>query len=172
LADCVAFGIAPGFLAYRAYLSGMMISLFGYEVDAGVAIAAIFPLCAAYRLARFNVDHVPDSFSGLPSPVAGILVALVPVCIAGTIIQQGWPKILFIVAFVATAFLMVSTIRFSKPQATIAKYFPGIRIVLLVLFLAAFVFIFKKWSVFVVVGIYIIAGLLSFVIQFIQDHRY
>lgn len=172
LADCVAFGVAPGFLAYKAYLSGMYIHLLGFEADAGVLVAAIFPLCAAYRLARFNVDHVPDSFSGLPSPVAGIIVALVPVCFRVMTFQGGWLKTAFAIAFVATAFLMVSTIRFSKPQTAIAKHFPGIRIILLVVFLAVFIIVFKKWSVFIVIGIYIISGLVSFIIQFIQDHRY
>ncbi len=172
LADCVAFGVAPGFLAYRAYFSGMYVHLFGFEADAGVLVAAIFPLCAAYRLARFNVDHVPDSFSGLPSPIAGVIVALAPVFFTVLMFQSGWLKIAFAIVFVATAFLMVSTIRFSKPQAAIATHFPGIRIILLVIFLAVFIVVFKKWSVFIIIGIYIISGLVSFIIQFIQDHRY
>ncbi len=172
LADCVAFGVAPGFLAYRAFFSGMLVSLMGYDIDMGVAVAAIFPLCAAYRLARFNVDHVPDSFSGLPSPVAGVIVALVPVFFPIALFNSLWSLIFLTTGFVVTAFLMVSTIRFSKPQTTIAKHFPGIRIILLVIFLAVFIIVFKKWSVFIVIGIYIISGLVSFIIQFIQDQRY
>lgn len=172
LADCVAFGVAPGFLAYKAFFSGMNITFGGYELDAGVALAAIFPLCAAYRLARFNVAHEPESFSGLPSPVAGIIVALVPVFFRVGMFRTGWMKVALIIGFVLIAFLMVSTIRFSKPQTTITKYFSGIRIVLLLLFFAAIVVFFKKWSVFIFIGIYIVSGFVSFIIQFIQDRRY
>ncbi|MCX7677745.1 MAG: CDP-alcohol phosphatidyltransferase family protein [Spirochaetes bacterium] len=172
LADCVAFGVAPGFLAYKAFFSGMNVAFVGYEFDVGVAIAAIFPLCAAYRLARFNVSHEPDSFSGLPSPAAGIIVALVPVFFPVMAFRFGWKKIALIIAFIVTAFLMVSTIRFSKPQTTIAKYFSGIRIVLLILFFIAVIVVFRKWSIFIFIGIYIVSGFVSFIIQFIQDRRY
>ena len=173
LADCVAFGVAPGFLAYGAYLKGINLTMLGLTADMGVLVAAIFPLCAAYRLARFNVDHVPDSFSGLPSPVAGVIVALVPVCftIPG-MLQSGVPRTVFAVGFVITALLMVSTIRFTKPQASTMKNITGIKLVLLVVFIALLVKFFKKWTVFIIIGIYIISGLLSFIIQFIQDHKY
>jgi len=51
LADCVTFGVAPGYLAYQAYLSGMFVPVFGKSVDIGIFVASIFPICAAYRLA-------------------------------------------------------------------------------------------------------------------------
>lgn len=173
LADCVAFGVAPGFLAYRAYLTGVNAGMFGMTIDFGVLIAAIFPLCAAYRLARFNVDHVSDSFSGLPSPVAGVIIALVPVCFASpALLQEGVPRIIFSIAFVVTALLMVSTIRFTKPQASTMKNITGIKLVLLAVFITLLVIFFKQWTVFIIIGLYIMSGLVSFIIQFIQDHKY
>ncbi len=151
LADCVAFGIAPGFLAYKAYLNGINITMFGFTADIGVLIAAVFPLCAAYRLARFNVDHVPDSFSGLPSPVAGVIVALVPVCFTAQLsLHAGIPQVIFAIGFVITAILMVSTIRFTKPQPSIMKNITGIKIILLVLLIVLLVIFFKKWSIFII----------------------
>ena len=66
LADCVAFGVAPGYLAYKTYLSGLCVTLAGLPVDLAILLAAIFPVCAAYRLARFNIRSTPGSFSGLP----------------------------------------------------------------------------------------------------------
>ncbi len=172
LADCVAFGVAPGFLAYKAYLTGLNVTHFGLEADLGVLVAAVFPLCAAYRLARFNVDHAPNSFSGLPSPMAGISVALVPVCFSSPLLQGGWPRIIFIAAFVVTALLMVSTIRFTKPQASTMKNITGIKLVILVAIIALLVLFFKKWTVFIIIGMYIMSGFVSFIIQFIQDHKY
>jgi CDP-diacylglycerol--serine O-phosphatidyltransferase len=86
LADCVTFGVAPGYLAYKAYLVDLTVTLPGAAsaLNMGMFVAAIFPICAAYRLARFNVEHVPNSFSGLPSPIAGIIMALVPIVVVPT----------------------------------------------------------------------------------------
>ena len=69
LVDLVAFGVAPAALAYAAgpgYLDEL----------AGVA-AAVYVVCAALRLALYNVT--PDSstagtFRGMPSTLAGALV--------------------------------------------------------------------------------------------------
>ena len=55
LADCVTFGVAPGYLAYQTYLGGTSVALAGHPIDLGILIAAVFPVCAAYRLARYNV---------------------------------------------------------------------------------------------------------------------
>lgn len=171
LADCVTFGVAPGYLAYKAYLSGMVLPMFVMPVDMGIFIAAVFPVCAAYRLARFNVIHDPDSFSGLPSPVAGIIVALVPVCFTmQSVFQSGIPRIVFSICFVVVALLMVSTVKYSKPQETIT--ITKIKIAIFLVFVAILVFLFKQWAVFIIIGLYILSGIVSFIIQLIQDHRY
>lgn len=70
LSDCVAFGVAPGLVAYAYGLQGL--GRWGW------AAAFIYVACAALRLARFNVQHdTADKrfFTGLPSPSAAGLVA-------------------------------------------------------------------------------------------------
>ena len=73
LSDIVSFGVAPAFLVYALFLES--------EGTFGLIIAALPILCAAVRLARFNVGFEPvkkEFFEGLPVPVqAYILVALV-----------------------------------------------------------------------------------------------
>ncbi|HEX7534277.1 MAG TPA: CDP-diacylglycerol--serine O-phosphatidyltransferase [Syntrophales bacterium] len=175
LADCVAFGIAPGYLAYSAYLSHVSFSLNGTKyVPVGMFIAAAFPLCAAYRLARFNVGHDSDSFSGLPSPIAGIVMALVPIAFSdpGDIRRH---LLIFVPAFIAVALLMVSTVKFSKPQAKAFNKIHGLKLVLLIVLIVLLSIILRKWLIFISIGlilIYIFTGLYSFLIQFIQDRRY
>lgn len=69
LADMLAFGVAPAILIYSYALSE-----FG---RIGIACAFVFTACAAFRLARFNVQiGVVDKkyFVGLASPLAAILV--------------------------------------------------------------------------------------------------
>ena len=79
LADLTTFGIAPGFLVYKMILEKYKLDILstGNLFPIGMLIAAIFPICAAYRLARFTVDHDPGSFTGLPSPIAGVIIAAV-----------------------------------------------------------------------------------------------
>jgi len=168
LADCVAFGVAPGYLAYKAYLIGTTLPVLGRPVDFGIFIASIFPICAAYRLARFNVSHARDSFTGLPSPMAGIIIALVPICFRNVHI----PKILFALFFSFVGVLMVSTFRYSKPQSSFFKNIQGIKLVIFLAVLVALVVFLKQWAVFVLISLYLMSGILSFIIQFIQDHKY
>lgn len=69
LADLLAFGIAPAILIYSFALVPLG--------RIGIACAFVFTACAAFRLARFNVQiGVVDKkyFVGLASPLAAILV--------------------------------------------------------------------------------------------------
>lgn len=187
LADCVAFGVAPGYLAYRTYLMGTGRSLLGF--DAGILIAAVFPLCAAYRLARFNVGatspgqnpeevpaesprcgspHPGPAFSGLPSPVAGIVVALAALCFPpGSI-----PGPLFAALFLLVGFLMISTIGYSKPQSFVLKNLRGLKLAGLILLVVLLLFLFRFWIILLFIAVYIVSGLVGYIIQFIEEHRY
>lgn len=70
LADLIAFGVAPSILAMHA---GNLLAL----ERLGWVVAFLFTVCAALRLARFNVTTGPYKgwFEGLPSPAAGGMVA-------------------------------------------------------------------------------------------------
>ena len=80
LADVVSFGVAPGLILYQL----LRIS-FAQEAD-GIDTAIVwllpsmfFPMAAAWRLARFNIDPVQrEGFEGVPTPAAGLLIASFP----------------------------------------------------------------------------------------------
>lgn len=174
LADCVTFGVAPGYLAYAGFLPNFPMPLGGRIFELNVFIAAVYPVCAAYRLARFNVDHSPTSFSGLPSPIAGIAMALVAIAFTDASMVRHHPA-LFIPAFVIVGLLMVSTLKFSKPQSILLSRMHGIQLVVLLVIIAALGIIVHKYILFIImglIGLYIISGIIAFVIQFIQDHKY
>ncbi|WP_088041998.1 CDP-diacylglycerol--serine O-phosphatidyltransferase [Bacillus sp. EAC] len=100
LADIVTFGVAPSYLVYCTQFSN--------EGILGLAIAGLFPLFGAYRLARFNVTPISTSlkyFTGVPITAAGGLVAFL------TLFGNRIPQIVIITVFVALAFLMVSKIK-------------------------------------------------------------
>jgi len=174
LADCVTFGVAPGYLAFAAFLPEMTITLSGRGIGMQMFVAAVYPICAAYRLARFNVDHSTHSFSGLPSPIAGIFMALVPIAFNDPTTISSHPFI-FVPVYVFLGLLMVSTVRFSKPQSYILSNLHGIKLVVLAVIIIAVGIIFHKYILLIsigLLGLYIVSGLISFVIQFIQDHKY
>jgi CDP-diacylglycerol---serine O-phosphatidyltransferase len=165
LADCVAFGIAPGFLSYNAYLTGIHEPYFSMPIDLGILIAAIFPICAAYRLARFNVLTESSMLTGLPSPAAGIIIALIPMY------NIEMPKFLFALIFIIIALLMVSTVKYSKPKYLIDNIH-GIKLIIFAVIVVLLSIFFKQWIILILFVLYIISGLFSFIIQFIQEHKY
>jgi CDP-diacylglycerol--serine O-phosphatidyltransferase len=98
LADIINCGVAPAFLVYYWSLHGGMLGRF----DLYLLVAFFFVACAAGRLARFNVDaeknlfqdnvsphdnstapqtskprFAPTEFSGIPTPVAAMLLCTV-----------------------------------------------------------------------------------------------
>jgi CDP-diacylglycerol--serine O-phosphatidyltransferase len=88
LADVVSFGVAPGMIIYQMLSDS--ISLYGPTfVDSGsvnitliLITPVIMPVCAALRLAKFNIDTTQTtSFKGLPTPANAL--AVISVVIAG-----------------------------------------------------------------------------------------
>jgi CDP-diacylglycerol--serine O-phosphatidyltransferase len=87
MADMVTFGVAPAFIAVE--LVGVQTPFLSERGDwlfdrSAVMIAGLYVVCAALRLARFNIEvqsaqlHDHLSFKGLPTPgAAGTVAALV-----------------------------------------------------------------------------------------------
>ena len=110
LADLVSFGVAPGVLIYSWALSSYGL--------VGLAVVFAFVGCGALRLARYNVlAATADNrhFLGLPIPAAAATIASL-MLLDHHILRLGRevkPVLILIVTFVL-AFLMVSTIKYTK----------------------------------------------------------
>ncbi|HVN86563.1 MAG TPA: CDP-diacylglycerol--serine O-phosphatidyltransferase [Candidatus Binatia bacterium] len=108
LSDLVAFGVAPGILAYRWALEP-------WE-SWGWLAASLYVTCGALRLARFNVqyDNVEKRhFIGLPIPAAADVVAstvLVYYKFGGT--GATHKHLLVLLVIYALAALMVSNVKY------------------------------------------------------------
>ena len=107
LADLVAFGVAPGILAYLWALKDF--KQFGWVA------AFLFVVCGALRLARFNVQQGsfdPRYFNGLPIPAAAMMVATTVAFYyeMGEMSPQGSRFIL--VMMYVLSFLMVSNVKY------------------------------------------------------------
>jgi len=106
LADIITFGMAPAFLAYAWVLKP-----FG---RLGWMAAFLFLLCAALRLARFNITKTDVStthFIGLPSPAAAVVVASLVIGFEDLFATRINPFIMVMVIY-ALAFLMVSNLKY------------------------------------------------------------
>jgi CDP-diacylglycerol--serine O-phosphatidyltransferase len=108
LADVVSFGLAPGILIYAWALVP-----FG---RVGWLAAFLYVICAALRLARFNVQsQTVESkwFQGIPTPVAAMMIATTLMFFYKMgIVDVKYIPVLLMTYFLAL--LMVSTVRYNS----------------------------------------------------------
>lgn len=143
LADVVSFGVAPAFLVHRIVLR----DVFQDVQELGWLIAAVYLICGAFRLARFNcLALLPKSqnnnsgeFTGVPIPAAAGMVASL------TLFLMWWDEKNFAVGtwryvlpvlLLFLSYLMVSEIKypsFKKLNWRAAKPFHKMLTILLVL---------------------------------------
>jgi len=103
--DVVSFGIAPAVMMYHWAFHAL-------ADEFGVAVTFFYALCAASRLARFNISAENlKSFTGLPTPGAAVFV--VSVINTAPYEQTSFlMRVVGTVVMIATGYLMVSTIEF------------------------------------------------------------
>jgi len=105
--DLVSFGIGPAILVYSWCFKAL-------ADEFGVFFSFVYALCAASRLARFNIsDPNPKGFVGLPTPGAAGMVAAV-VNFAPRIQPSQYLLLGGAVLMGSLAYLMVSNIAFFK----------------------------------------------------------
>lgn len=95
LADMVSFGVAPGLIIWHLFKASMgtdaeaSLALFGISNLIIIAISAIMPVCAALRLAKFNIDTTQTtSFKGLPTPANAL--AVISIALGGYYSGSEW----------------------------------------------------------------------------------
>lgn len=107
LADLVSFGVAPSILIYKLY--GFM--SFGFL---GYILVLIFPICGAYRLARYNITSFDGTFSGIPITIAGLIMALFSLVQLTLLKNVSINPLLPIIFLVVLSYLMVSKFKLKK----------------------------------------------------------
>ncbi|GIP55726.1 MULTISPECIES: CDP-diacylglycerol--serine O-phosphatidyltransferase [Paenibacillus] len=101
LSDIISFGIAPALIMY-------LISFHDLPQTGLVwVVTAIFPMCGALRLARFNVQKgIPGYFIGLPIPAAGGVLATL------SLFHKDFSAPYFIISMLLLSYLMVSSVKY------------------------------------------------------------
>lgn len=174
LADIVSFGIAPALLVFFLILSPTQ----GYPVfrEIGWFFAFIYLLCAAIRLARFNVITNPflfrdkkDShrdFVGLPVPAAAVTVASLVLFLLkvaeGDRLLHRWALVLpVLMALIAV--LMVSTVRYPSGKHLDLQTKTRLTTFILIFIIVAGILLFNEIGLLAVMLGYIGYGLLRHV---------
>lgn len=100
LSDVISFGVAPAFIMYVVAFSTL-------TPAAAWIITAIFPICGALRLARFNVKTgVPGYFIGLPIPAAGGILCTL------ALFHTNIPHYVLIISSILLSYLMISNVKY------------------------------------------------------------
>jgi CDP-diacylglycerol--serine O-phosphatidyltransferase len=113
ISDIVSFGVAPAVLIYVWTLMD--------KGKLGLMAVIVYVVCAALRLARFNVQSGTVerfSFTGLPSPVAaGLMVS--PLMLIASLKIMPDERVLwyYLIAAPVIGLLMVSNVKYTKRPA-------------------------------------------------------
>lgn len=153
LSDVISFGVAPAFIMY-----GVILNELGWV---GTVITAIFPICGALRLARFNVaTGSPNYFIGLPITAAGGVLATL--ALYHDIMPS--PMVTLPLFMLFLAYLMVSNVKypnFKKVGVPKSAYYVVPAILLIVIGVFVFYPEFANRLVFLPLAIYALYGVLK-----------
>ncbi len=168
LADVISFGIAPGLLMYVLHFHQYSMELFKIELPIGVALSSVYPVCAVYRLARFNTNEKSSFFVGLPSPIAAL--SILSLAILFFYKNYSMSSISIILIFVFVSLLMISRIQFKKTPNFFNLPLNFIRIFLLILIIILCCYYFDWfWTLFSILMLYLFSSLYLFIINVIQN---
>jgi CDP-diacylglycerol--serine O-phosphatidyltransferase len=182
LSDLVSFGVAPAMMIYMLVLKDMK--------KIGIAIAVLYVLCSALRLARYNVMALKgisfDNFKGLPTPAsAGVFISFVlsyellgP---EGTgldfktipILMQNMPAFFkaMPVIMVALSFLMVSNIPYYSFKHLHLTRTRTIRFLVMLIVIAILIFVFPQNIFFIIFVTYTLSGFIMLISQSIKKRK-
>ncbi|MBA3683644.1 MAG: phosphatidylcholine/phosphatidylserine synthase [Planctomycetes bacterium] len=190
LSDVVSFGVAPAILMHRLMLGHP--AVFGYGERLLWFCAVFYPVMAAIRLARYNVEHSDEAtpyFRGLPSPGAAAVVCSWIILHQKSEEFRGWigsPLMIgetyhglgdldafrwFLVGIgMVSALTMVSTLRFPHFGNTLLGRMSFRKMIILLLLCAALVWDYAITLALVTTG-YLAGGLLYGVYAMFQQWR-
>ena len=111
LADLVSFGVAPSILIYTVF----ELNEPGVLGIIGFIILLAFPICGAFRLARYNTAQFDGVFTGIPITIVGCFMALFSLLLV--LFNVELTQIITyvtIILMIVGSYLMVSKIHLKK----------------------------------------------------------
>lgn len=167
LSDLVAFGVAPGLLAYRWALEPW--GAWGWLA------AALYVVCGALRLARFNIQiGVVDkqSFVGLPIPAAATVIATtiwMYYYLGGEGATSKHVTLLMLVYVLAG--LMISTIRYASFKDLNLRDRQPFGLLVVGIILLQLTIAEPQIMLFAIAGVYALSGPVGMVLRLLKKGR-
>ena len=154
LSDVVAFGVAPAMLAFSWALKPI--------ASLGIAVAGLYVLCGALRLARFNVQTATadkSRFVGLPIPGAALMIATT--ALAYSYFEFESPRMLctLMVPFtLVLGGLMISRVPYPSFKAIKLEKRAQVELVVTMMVVAAMLFAVPQLTAFMLSAAYVLSG--------------
>ncbi|WP_244833589.1 CDP-diacylglycerol--serine O-phosphatidyltransferase [Clostridium sp. BJN0001] len=106
LADLVSFGVAPSILIYILFKFENL----GPKGIFGMILLVAFPLCGAFRLARYNISDFDGVYTGVPITIIGCFMAL----FALVNLKVQFPIYIVVLLMILGSYLMISSLSLKK----------------------------------------------------------
>jgi len=154
LSDVVAFGVAPAMLAYSWALRPIG--------SLGIGVAGLFVLCAALRLARFNVQTASadkSRFVGLPVPGAAVMLS--GLALAYSYFELDSPRTLctlMVPITLALGGLMISRVPYPSFKTIKLEKRAQVELVIGMMVFAAMLFAMPQLTAFLLSTAYVLSG--------------
>jgi len=160
LADIVSFGVAPAMLLYQ--FCGSEYGRFG------IVVSGLYVVFGAIRLARFNVttsENEPSVFIGVPIPTAAVFISILILLYDKYAFSAYTPLLL---ATLLVAVLMVSNIRYPSFKKVDLEKANFIKVLVALVVSASLIFIYPIEALSLIIGAYLVFGLVRASIYFIK----
>jgi CDP-diacylglycerol---serine O-phosphatidyltransferase len=154
LSDVVAFGVAPAMLAYSWALKPIG--------SFGIGVTGLFVMCAALRLARFNVQTATadkSRFVGLPVPGAAAMMA--GMVLAYSYFELDSPRTLcaiMVPVTLALGGLMISRVPYPSFKTMKLEKRAQVELVITMMVAAAMLFAMPQLTAFLLSTAYVLSG--------------
>jgi CDP-diacylglycerol--serine O-phosphatidyltransferase len=154
LSDVVAFGVAPAMLAYSWALRPIG--------SLGIGVSGLYVLCAALRLARFNVQNATadkSRFVGLPVPGAAVMISGLALAYSYFEIESPRALCTFMVPItLALGGLMISRLPYPSFKAVKLEKRAQVELVITMMVCAAMLFAMPQLTAFLLATAYVLSG--------------
>jgi CDP-diacylglycerol---serine O-phosphatidyltransferase len=154
LSDVVAFGVAPAMLAYSWALKPIG--------SFGIGVTGLFVMCAALRLARFNVQTATvdkSRFVGLPVPGAAAMMA--GLVLAYSYFELDSPRTLCTIMVpitLALGGLMISRVPYPSFKTMKLEKRAQVELIVTMMVAAAMLFAMPQLTAFLLSTAYVLSG--------------
>lgn len=168
LADVVSFGVAPALIIFQLLSRAPVDNIAIRNIILFVPV--IMPVCAALRLAKFNIDETQKtSFKGLPTPASALAVISIIIAahysssrILASFINSAAPIIIFTIII---SLLMVTRLQLLSLKTSNLRFRGNEGLYILIVLVVVALAVFGISALPLVIPLYLIASLIALAIR-------